>query len=178
MAVATDKRQDLQMPPERWQKARDVFFHVRDLARGERAGLLDEACGDDHLLRAEIVSLLDHLDEAADFMKAPALAVVDETLPAETPSQAVGRTVGSYTLIREIASGGIGIVYEARQDQPDRMVALKVMKAGIASRSALRRFQYESAILGHLSHPAIAQVFEAGTRSHWGGCFTQYNSQS
>ena len=156
------------MTPERWQKAREVFFRVRAVASGERVGLLDEACGDDHLLRAEVVSLLDHLDEAADFMEAPALAVVDDTLFSESPSQVAGRTIGSYTLMREIAAGGMGIVYEARQDQPDRVVALKVMKGGIASRSALRRFQYESAILGRLSHPAIAQVFEAGTHVEGG----------
>ncbi len=57
----------------------------------------------------------------------------------------------------------MGAVYEAVQEQPRRTVALKVMRRGIASRSALRRFEYEAQLLARLRHPGIAQVFEAGT---------------
>ena len=73
------------------------------------------------------------------------------------------RTIGKYTLKRVLASGGMGTVYLAAQEHPRRVVALKVMKAGIASRSGLRRFEYESEILARLRHPNIAQVYEAGT---------------
>jgi tetratricopeptide (TPR) repeat protein len=71
--------------------------------------------------------------------------------------------IGRYHCKRVIAIGGMGIVYEAVQEHPHRTVALKVMKAGIASRSVLRRFEYESQILARLRHPNIAQVYEAGT---------------
>ncbi len=74
-----------------------------------------------------------------------------------------GTRVGRYRLNRIIASGGMGTVYEATQEQPRRTVAVKLMKAGFASRSARRRFEYESQILGRLRHPNIAQVFDAGT---------------
>jgi len=57
----------------------------------------------------------------------------------------------------------MGTVYEATQDNPRRVVAVKVMKQGIASKSALRRFEYEGQILGRLRHPGIAQIYEAGT---------------
>jgi tetratricopeptide (TPR) repeat protein len=57
----------------------------------------------------------------------------------------------------------MGTVYEATQEQPHRTVAVKLMKAGFASRSARRRFEYESQFLGRLRHPNIAQVFDAGT---------------
>jgi len=57
----------------------------------------------------------------------------------------------------------MGTVYEAVQEKPHRTVALKLMRHGIASRSALRRFEYESQILARLRHPGIAQVYEAGT---------------
>ena len=59
----------------------------------------------------------------------------------------------------------MGVVYEAMQDNPRRPVALKVMKRGLASRSALRRFEFESQILGRLRHPSIAQVYEAGVHT-------------
>ncbi|MHC4732580.1 MAG: serine/threonine protein kinase, partial [Planctomycetota bacterium] len=70
--------------------------------------------------------------------------------------------IGHYSIKRVIAAGGMGVVYEAIQEHPRRTVALKIMKQGIASRSALRRFEYESQILARLRHPGIAQVYEAG----------------
>ncbi len=71
--------------------------------------------------------------------------------------------IGKYRIKRVIASGGMGTVYEAVQEQPRRHVALKVMKRGITSRSALRRFEFESQLLARLRHPNVAQVYEAGT---------------
>lgn len=84
-------------------------------------------------------------------------------MPEPGPDLLVGREIGSYTVKRAIASGGMGTVYEAVQESPRRTVALKVMRAGIASRSALRRFEYEAQLLARLRHPGIAQVYEAGT---------------
>jgi CHASE2 domain-containing sensor protein len=71
--------------------------------------------------------------------------------------------VGHYQIKREIAVGGMGTVYEAVQEQPRRTVALKLLRTGLGSRSARRRFEYESQLLARLRHPGIAQVFEAGT---------------
>ncbi len=73
--------------------------------------------------------------------------------------------VGHYRIRRVIASGGMGTVYEATQDSPRRVVAVKVMKPGVASRSAMRRFEFEAHILGRLRHPGIAQIYEAGTHT-------------
>lgn len=73
--------------------------------------------------------------------------------------------VGGYHIKRVIASGGMGTVFEAVQDNPRRTVALKLMRAGLASRSAMRRFEYEAQILARLRHPGIAQIYEAGTHT-------------
>ena len=73
------------------------------------------------------------------------------------------KRIGHYHVKRVLASGGMGTVYEAIQEHPRRTVALKVMKHGIVSRSAMRRFEYESQVLARLRHPGIAQVYEAGT---------------
>jgi len=56
----------------------------------------------------------------------------------------------------------MGAVYEAQQASPRRTVALKIMRCALASRSAQRRFEYESQILASLRHPWIAQVYDAG----------------
>ncbi len=73
------------------------------------------------------------------------------------------KAISRYRVKRMIASGGMGTVYEAMQEQPRRTVAVKVMKHGVASRSAMRRFEYESQLLARLRHPGIAQIHEAGT---------------
>lgn len=70
--------------------------------------------------------------------------------------------IAHYQVKRIIGSGGMGTVYEATQDQPRRTVAIKVMRQGITSPRAVRRFEYESQILARLHHPGIAHVYEAG----------------
>ena len=84
-----------------------------------------------------------------------------DVLAAESPL--IGQRVGQYHIKNLIATGGMGSVYLAVQEQPRRTVALKLLKRGIASRSALRRFEYEAQILARLRHPGIAQIYEAGT---------------
>ncbi len=73
-----------------------------------------------------------------------------------------GRTIGNCTLVRKIAHGGMGVVYEAKQDAPERTVALKIMRSRLASESARYRFAFEARLLGNLTHPGIAQIHESG----------------
>ena len=75
----------------------------------------------------------------------------------------IGTKIGSCTLKSIIGSGGMGTVYEAIQEKPRRRVALKMMKRGITSRSATRRFEFESQTLARLKHQGVAQIYEAGT---------------
>jgi eukaryotic-like serine/threonine-protein kinase len=72
-------------------------------------------------------------------------------------------SIGSYRVLRLLGEGGMGAVYEAEQDQPRRLVALKVIRAAWASPETMRRFEQESQALGRLHHPGIAQIYEAGS---------------
>ena len=83
---------------------------------------------------------------------------LDRSTPEGIPSR-----IGPYVIKRKIASGGMGTIYEGLQENPRRPVAVKVMRRGVVSPDALRRFKYESQILARLRHPGIAQVYEAGT---------------
>jgi tetratricopeptide (TPR) repeat protein/predicted Ser/Thr protein kinase len=84
---------------------------------------------------------------------------------SQTPANTAARPglVGRYRILRLVGEGGMGVVYEAEQDQPRRRVALKVIKPGLARPELLRRFEQESQALGRLQHPGIAQIYEAGT---------------
>ena len=71
--------------------------------------------------------------------------------------------VGHYRPLRVIGRGGMGVVYEAEQEEPRRRVALKVIRPEMVTADLRKRFANESAFLGRLQHPGIAQVYEAGT---------------
>lgn len=90
------------------------------------------------------------------------LAFGDLPPAAPTPHKGPER-VGPYRILREIGSGGMGVVYEAEQLNPRRLVALKVMRAAtLQDDLQVRMFHREIEALARLTHPAIAGVYDAG----------------
>ena len=72
-------------------------------------------------------------------------------------------TIGGHELIGEIARGGMGVVYRARQREPERIVALKTMRGTeLDSPAALVRFRQEAKAMADLEHVAILPVFAFG----------------
>ena len=72
-----------------------------------------------------------------------------------------GKTFGAYQLVRKIAEGGMGVVYEATQTKLDRRVALKILNDQLASRPEfLQRFLREAKAAGALNHPNLVQVYD------------------
>ncbi len=154
------------MNSKRFARLGDLFARARDLAEDDRSAFIQDACGDDHALRDELLELL-----AADADESPsAIASVlseDKAFEATfTPSRP--DKIGRYRVLSICGSGGMGTVYEAEQDAPHRRVALKVIQSSGLRPHVLRRFRRESEILARLQHPCIAQVFEAGEFEHNG----------
>jgi len=158
------------MDRKQWARVREVFRAALASDPGDRGALLDRECGEDAELRARVEAYLGADREIGeDFLEPLAGLSLRPAHPAPTDDRLVGTRIGQYTLTRVLSSGGMGTVYEAEQEHPRRTVAVKVMRAGLASPAAQRRFEYESEILASLRHPGIAQVHEAGTHRENGG---------
>ena len=102
--------------------------------------------------------------------QAPALpgprSRVGDPVPGDglrTTLEAPGSHVGRYKLLEVIGEGGMGVVYLTEQSEPvRRMVALKVIKAGMDSRQVIARFRAEQQALAMMDHPNIAKVLDFG----------------
>ena len=138
-----------------------LFHKALALEAGEREAFLRESCKGQPETLVRLHELLRVHEESAHFIEPP-----DDALGSPRPEEIgeVGhrRRIGSFQTVRMIASGGMGTVYEAIQDEPHRTVALKILRPE-ASSSTLRRFQQEAELLANLRHPGIAQIYDAGT---------------
>jgi serine/threonine protein kinase/Tfp pilus assembly protein PilF len=86
------------------------------------------------------------------------VADFSDRLRVERPEQ-----IGAYRIIEELGEGGMGVVFRAQQREPvQRVVALKLIKAGAHTREAVARFEAERQALALLDHPSIARIFDGG----------------
>jgi WD40 repeat protein/predicted Ser/Thr protein kinase len=151
---------------------RTLFAQALELPAEERRAFLDAACRGEPTLRADVESLLAY-DSAleigehdVDFLKSHLVRETekthDDSSRALRHEPALPLNFGHYRILCRRGEGGMGIVYEAEQDNPRRTVALKVIRSELVSPELVARFKNEAQILARLQHSGIAQVYEAG----------------
>jgi tetratricopeptide (TPR) repeat protein len=147
-------------PPPPWSNVKRLFDEALAQPPAGREAFVRGA-EVDAALRAEVLSLLAHHDEAAD--TSPFLAEGAAAAVLTDPSR-IGERLGPWQIVRLLGSGGMGDVFEAiRADgQFDGRAALKLLKRGMDSQAVLRRFALERQALARLNHPHIARLFDAG----------------
>jgi hypothetical protein len=130
----------------------------------ERDAFLERECAGRSDLRQRLDQLLNAHARSHRFL----------VPPARDPSATVGYVpdfplvgtiiAGRYKLLEEIGDGGMGTVWMAEQREPvKRLVAVKLIKAGMDSKAVLARFEAERQALALMDHPNIAKVHDAGT---------------
>ncbi len=144
-------------------EAKDLFAQAYELEGQAREAFLKSACGEDAELRLEVQRLLVK-SEKVDAFFANAGGETNGAAGFDEPiSEREGDRVGVYVLRQKIGEGGFGTVWMAEQSEPiSRMVALKVVKAGMDTREVLARFQAERQALAMMAHPHIAKILDAG----------------
>jgi serine/threonine protein kinase len=142
---------------ERWRLVKEIFS-LACIAEGEsRANLLEERCGTDTALRAEVESLLLHHGRRPGFLETPAAAFARQWL-AEAPAH-----LGAYRVVRLLGSGGMADVYlaERADGQFEKQVAAKIIKPGHGE-TLDSRFHTERQLLATLDHPNIVRLLDGG----------------
>ena len=161
---------DEALDPARWRRLSTILDGALDLPLHARERYLQETCGSDADLRRQVEELLAAEAGAGGFLETPAgeraaplVAEMSEGLyDAEAPP--TGRMVGTYRLLAELGEGGMGTVHlaERADGQFEQQVAIKLLRHGLESREARRRFLQERQILARLQHPAIARLLDGG----------------
>jgi serine/threonine protein kinase/Tol biopolymer transport system component len=151
------------------QYAEELFGEALELPPESRSAFLEQVCGDDAELRRQVEHLLLKNERAGSFLAAPAFTPDGtQTLTALGPRPTPGRfqseqlIAGRFAIVRFIARGGMGEVYEAKdQFLQDAGVALKIIRPDIAADAAsAARFEQEVLLARKVVHPNLCPIYE------------------
>jgi eukaryotic-like serine/threonine-protein kinase len=156
--------------PGNWSRIRALFAEAIEIDPAIRTSWLREKCRHNPVLGREVASLLEHDDLSDQFLESPAWGLNDQSgINPEDDRARPGDRIGSWNVLREIGSGGMGRLYLAERIIGDeaqsvrQLAAIKVIRARMDVQLFTRRFRRECRILAQLNHPFIARFLEGGT---------------
>jgi eukaryotic-like serine/threonine-protein kinase len=151
------------MNSNRWSQVEEIFHQALEQPTVERDEFLAQACANDPELLSEVLSLLESDDDAESVVNSLIVDDLKEITERALVSD-LGLHVGPYLLVRELDSGGMGVVYLAvrSDDQYFQIVAIKMIRRGLDSPDMLLRFRVERQILATLNHPNIGKILDGG----------------
>lgn len=142
----------------RWARLTGIVDQALDIVdHEERQHYLDEACGWDALMRAEVDNLLQFADATWTLLDRP--SVPTDPWGTLQPNE----TIGPYRVEGLLGEGGMGAVYQVHDDTLERSVALKLVHRERLTPDLLRRFHDERRLLARLNHPGIARIHGGGS---------------
>lgn len=145
--------------PEKWQALKALFDSALGLDPGARSAFLREHCPDPQI-QAEVERLLAEHDEVGTFLSTPVLG--EFALEPQTQKLSDGELLaGRFRVVRFIAGGGMGEVYEADDLELHDRVAIKIIRAAIlAQPNAVARFKREVHLARKVTHPNVCRIFD------------------
>ncbi len=148
--------------------AEELFEESLELSPEQRSAFLEKACRDSAELRRSVEALLDENDRLRNSLAEPLFEAAETqwdraTAANGSPFLPAGTRLGRYSIMEPLGSGGMGVVYRARDEKLERSVAIKILAAGtLMGQEARRHFRREALALAKLNHPHIAAVYDAG----------------
>ena len=147
--------------PDEWRRLEPLLDAVLDAAPDRRAALVAELSSGDAAMRAELERLVAECERAYAPLDRPAAERFASLWGDESPS-IPGTLAGRYRIVREVARGGMAVVYLARDLKHERDVAVKVVRPELAAALGRVRFLHEIAIAARLRHPHIVPLYDSG----------------
>ncbi len=148
----------------RWQLLKALLAEALDRPPEPRQAFVDAATHDDDDLRAELNALVAAAGCDDSLLDSPPTELALDALQSYAAAPWIGRRLGSYRLIKLIASGGMGQVYLAERvdGQYEQHVAIKLMRESFDRVALVSRFKAERQILASLDHVNLAKVLDGG----------------
>jgi eukaryotic-like serine/threonine-protein kinase len=151
------------MDPERWQEVDRLFEEALDRPPAERPSFLDAACAGDTALRREVERLLAADEMGAGFLEGTPDELLGWTFGDRGPARLSGRTISHFRIGEPLASGGMGVVYEAEDTRLGRPVALKFLAPELVRDPVAKAwFLTEARAASALDHANLCTIHEAG----------------
>lgn len=148
------------MDQNRWNVINRIFHAALEVDPGERAALVATESNGDPELEEEVQLLLQADAEAGSYLESPLLPV-ESLLPSASPVVVGGVLCGRFRIVREIAEGGMGHVFEAFDSELSVRVALKVIRPEIVlNPEAIARFRREVRLARTITHPNVCRTFD------------------